>query len=236
MLDRDDTAGGAASAPALQPGPGETLTEAAYAALRAEVISGALQPEARLRIDWLSRRYGIGPTPLREALQRLCADGMVVAEGHRGFAVAPLSLAEFEDLTVARVALEEQALRLSIRNGDEAWEAQVAATAYALRKRDIALGTEGAAALDGWERANAAFHGATVAACGSRWLLRMRDRLNVQAARYRLASVALRHDARDLAAEHAEIAEAVLAREAERACALVAGHFRTTARLLSQRG
>ena len=164
MLDRDDSADRAPRPQPLEPRPGETLTEAAYAALRSDVIAGTLRPEARLRIDWLSKRYGIGPTPLREALQRLCADGMVVAEGHRGFAVAPLSLAEFDDLTIARVALEEQALRLSIRHGDEGWEAQVAAAAYALRKRDEALCSEGAAALDGWDRANAAFHAATVAA------------------------------------------------------------------------
>jgi DNA-binding GntR family transcriptional regulator len=235
MLDRDDIAGQTTATGAPRAAPGETLTECAYAALRADVISGALKPAARLRIDWLSKRYGIGPTPMREALQRLCADGMVVAEGHRGFAVAPLSLAEFEDLTIARVALEEQALRLSICNGDEAWEAQVAAAAYALRKRDTALIAEGAAALDGWERANAVFHGATVAACGSRWLLQMRDRLNVQAARYRLASIALRHAERDLAEEHAAIADAVLSRDAPRACLLVADHFRTTARLLAAR-
>lgn len=235
MLDREHSAPHQPPAASLRAGPGETLTDCAYAALRADVISGALQPAVRLRIDWLSKRYGIGPTPMREALQRLCADGMVVAEGHRGFAVAPLSAAEFEDLTIARVALEEQALRLSLRNGDEGWEAQVAAASYALRKRDAALVAEGAAALDAWERANAAFHGSTVAACGSRWLLKLRDRLNVQAARYRLASVALRHAERHLADEHAAIADAVLARDADRACALVAEHFRTTALLLTAR-
>jgi DNA-binding GntR family transcriptional regulator len=234
MLDRDPAPSTTEAPPRLvAPRAGETLTEAAFAALRADIIGGSLPPGFRLRIEALSRRYGVGPTPLREALQRLCADGMVQASGHRGFSVAVLSQAEFDDLTVARVAIEQQALRLSIARGDEAWEAQVAATAYALRKRDLAL-RGGDPDMPGWERANAAFHLATVSACGSRWLLAMRARLNEQAERYRLASVAQRHADRDLAGEHAAIAEAVLGRDAEQAARLVREHFDATARLLAQ--
>ena len=217
----------------ISPAPGETLTEAAYVAIRRDIISGVLAPEERLRIERLSRLYGVGPTPLREALQRLCAAGLVHASGNRGFAVVPLSMDEFRDLTIARVAIEEQALRLSIAHGDDAWESQVAATAYQLNKKDIALIATGETALADWEAANSAFHAATVAACGSRWLLTLRSRLNEQVERYRLASVALRRTDRDLVHEHADIARAVLGRDAETACALIGQHFRKTASLLA---
>jgi GntR family transcriptional regulator, carbon starvation induced regulator len=217
----------------ISPAPGETLTEAAYFAIRRDIISGALAPEERLRIERLSRLYGVGPTPLREALQRLCAAGLVHASGNKGFAVAPLSMDEFLDLTIARVAIEEQALRLSIEHGDDAWESQVAATAYQLNKKDVALIASGEVVLSDWEAANSAFHAATVAACGSRWLLTLRARLNEQVERYRLASVALRRTDRDLVHEHADIATAVLNRDADRASALIAQHFRKTASLLA---
>jgi len=235
-IDPDDAAPDHAeeAAPALLRGGG-TLTEQACDAIRTDITSGALKPERRLRIEALSQRYGVGPTPLREALQRLCAEGLVVSTGGRGFSVAPLSVAEFEDLTIARIAIEQQALRLAIAKGGDEWEAQVVAAAWRLRKRDEALAEGGEDTLPEWAAANAAFHAATVAACGSRWLLRMRGRLNMQAERYRLASIALQRADRDLMTEHQAIADAVLARDADAACALIERHFDATARHLRDR-
>lgn len=210
---------------------GETLTQAAYRALRIDIICGRRPPGERLRIERLKGVYGIGPSPLREALQRLSAEGLVTAEGNRGFTVASLDAAEFADLNTARTAIEKEALRLSIARGDDAWEAQVVAAGYLMKKEDAALG-----ALDhvpdSWERANAAFHAAMVAACGSRWLLRMRMSLHDLCERYRRASVYAKLGARDLASEHAAIAEAVLARDPERACALTERHYALTAESL----
>lgn len=216
----------------LRAAEGGTLAEAAYAALRADIISGALPGGARLRIERLSARYGVGPTPLREALQRLCAVGLALAQGNRGFAVAPLRIEEFHDLTTARIAVEKEALRLSLARGGEDWQADVAAAAWRLARRDAALKTGDATAFEAWEAANAAFHAATVAACGSTWLLRVRAQLSEQGERYRRASVALPNAHRDLAAEHAAIAAAVLERDVEGVCALIERHFGETARLL----
>jgi DNA-binding GntR family transcriptional regulator len=207
--------------------PFETRAEAAFAAIRADIIAGARAPGERLRIDRLKELYGIGPTPLREALQRLCAEGLVLASGNRGFAVAPLDPDEFADLNAARIEIERSALRLSLATGDDEWEAGVAAAAWRMRRADEGL-RDGATALDVWERANAAFHEALVAACGSRWLLRVRGQLNDQYARFRRASIGRDRVRRDLAAEHAAIAEAALARDAGKVCDLTEAHFRAT--------
>jgi DNA-binding GntR family transcriptional regulator len=212
--------------------PVETRADAAFTALRGDIIAGVRAPGERLRIERLKEIYGIGPTPLREALQRLCAEGLVLASGNRGFAVAPLDPAEFADLNAARIEIEKAALRLSIAHGDEEWEAGVAAAAWRIRRADTAL-REGAADIDAWERANAAFHQALTAACGSRWLMRVRAMLNDQYARFRRASVGRKRIDRDLASEHAAIADAALARDAERACALTEAHFRATEAALS---
>lgn len=211
---------------------GDTLTEAAYQALRLDIIHGARAPGERLRITRLAELYNVGPTPLREALQRLSADGLVIANGNRGFTVISLDMAEFHDLNIARTALEREALRLSLTRGDEAWEAGVVSAAYRMQKADAAL-SGGDPDLDRWEAANEAFHLAMVSACGSNWLLRLRKTLHDQCERYRRASVYLRRGSRDLGAEHAAILQAVLARDIPSACDLTEAHYAATAENLA---
>ena len=204
---------------------GETLAQAAYRALRIDIIRGVRPPGERLRIEKLKTLYEVGPTPLREALQMLATDQLVISEGNRGFTVAPLDFAEFEDLNIARTAIELAALRLSIAKGNVEWES--------MRKQDMALLQIKSGVPDAWEAANTAFHSAMVAACGSHWLLKMRAALQDQCARYRRASVYQKLGQRDLNSEHQAISEAVLARDADLACDLTARHFALTATSLS---
>ena len=213
---------------------GETLVDAAYRGLRHDILDGTRPPGERLRIEKLKAIYGIGPTPLREALQKLAQDGLVAVEGNRGFTVAPLDPAEFADLNLARTVVEREALRLSIARGDDAWEARVVAASYIMAKEDAALATLPDRVPDSWERANTEFHLALVSACGSSWLLRMRAGLHDHCERFRRASVHLKSGSRDLGSEHAEIARAALARDADRAVALTERHFARTAAVLSE--
>ena len=203
---------------------GATLTDQAMSLLRRDIVSGERKPMERLRIERLREIYGISPSPLREALQRLSAEGLVTAEGNRGFTVAPLDPRDFADLTVARIAVEKEALRLSIEQGGSDWEAEVVSASYLMAKaeRETSPGT------DAWEAANSTFHRALVSACGSQWLLRSRDGLQVIAERYRRASVDRSRGQRDLGEEHRAISEAVLARDSEKACALVSAHYSKT--------
>ncbi|EAS49511.1 putative transcriptional regulator, GntR family [Aurantimonas manganoxydans SI85-9A1] len=218
----------------LKPDTGMTLTDAAYRQLRTDIIAGVRAPTERLRIERLSRIYEVGPTPLREALQRLAADGLVIATGNRGFAVAPLDADEFEDLNTARTAIELQMLRMAIEKGDAMWESGVVAAAYRLGKLDDRIMSDNHETLSEWETANRDFHYATVSACGSKWLLHVRSLLHDQCERYRRASVDLKRHERDLAEEHRQIAAAVLERDADRASDLVAAHFERTTRFLVQ--
>jgi GntR family carbon starvation induced transcriptional regulator len=210
--------------PPLPNGNVSTLTDEAWSQLRRDIVLGVRHPGERLRIGRIRELYGIGPTPLREALQRLSTEGLVIAEGNRGFTVAPLDPEEFADLTRARIAIETEALRLSIRHGKSDWEAEVVSASYLMEKadREIRPGT------DAWEQANTAFHRATVSACGSIWLLRVRDSLYTLAERYRRASVSSDISKRDLAAEHMAISDAVLGRDAERAAELTSSHYGKT--------
>jgi DNA-binding GntR family transcriptional regulator len=135
--------------------PPRTLVERAYLNLRNDIVCGKLSPGERLRVEHLKDQYEVGAGTLREALSLLVADALVTSEGQRGFRVAPISLADLEDVTNTRVMLETEALRQSIRNGDSRWEAAVASTYDMLTDAESDLAGAGS---ELWERHNKAFH------------------------------------------------------------------------------
>ena len=100
----------------------ETLASIAYQRLLDDIVGGRLRPGSKLRLQFLTERYAVGNSPLREALNRLSANGMVQREENRGFRVSPASAEELSELIRTRCWLEEIALRESIRHGDAAWE------------------------------------------------------------------------------------------------------------------
>lgn len=102
-----------------------TLGEAAYQRLRADIVVGAFKAGEPLRLEALRQRYGLSFSPLREALMRLQSERLVAATALRGFSVAPLSREEIEDATETRILIESEALRRSMRNGDDDWEADI---------------------------------------------------------------------------------------------------------------
>jgi DNA-binding GntR family transcriptional regulator len=95
-------------------------SERAYRALREQIVRWELPPGAPLAEIDLSERLGMSRTPVREALARLVADGLVVAVGGRGLAVAPMDLERVRAPYEVRQALETQAARLAARRGDPA--------------------------------------------------------------------------------------------------------------------
>jgi DNA-binding GntR family transcriptional regulator len=206
-----------------------TLVEAAYRRLRRDIVSGVRTPGEHLGAEYLKNTYSLGIGPIREALQRLTVDGLVVQKTQKGFAVAPLTLEELHDLTEARICLEVHALRESIKHGDDSWESLIVGAAYLLEKYDTRVMAR-EDCLEEWESSNRAFHSALVSACRSGWILRMRELLFDQHERYRRASITLRHPGRDFVQEHAEIRDATLARDIPRASELVARHITLTAR------
>lgn len=80
-----------------------TLATAVYERLRADLISSALLPGEKLRMERLRERYGVGASPLREALNRLVSEGLVAQIDQKGFRVADVSLEELQELTQARL-------------------------------------------------------------------------------------------------------------------------------------
>lgn len=93
-------------------------SERAYSALRDDIIDWRLEPGTVLAEVDLSERLGVSRTPVREALGRLVADGLVAEKGGRGLVVSAVSLDDIAQLFELRQALEQQLARLAARGRD----------------------------------------------------------------------------------------------------------------------
>ncbi len=215
-----------------KPAAPPTLTEALHERLRQDIILGVLPPSAKLKLEKLSKAYDVSVNTLRETLARLAADGLVVAEGQKGFAVLPVSDEDLRDITEMRQLLECHALKQSIAAADLDWEARVVGAYHKLSKVEALVEAEPDRYGEPWERANQEFHEALVSNCGSRWLRLYLRTMYDHSRRYRMLSLKTRPFPRSQSAdEHRRILDAAIKRDAERACRLLAEHILKAARL-----
>jgi len=199
-------------------------------AIKEDIIRGALRPKEWLRIDVMRERYGAGASPLREALNRLSAQGLVEQKDQRGFAVADINQDHVDELVFTRCRLNEIMLPAVLERGDSVWEERVVLAHYHLSKTPPFM-SDGRV-NDDYLMRHREFHMSILTPCGSRWLLELSEKLFDWTERYQ--NLALRGDivgSRDVASEHNELVKAVLARDAAKAISLLNEHVRTTGRL-----
>jgi GntR family carbon starvation induced transcriptional regulator len=213
---------------ALEPATSGTLAEAICMQVRAEILSGTRKPQARIRLEDLKSAFRVSWSPLREALSRLVAEGLIQVDESRGYRVAPVSRAEMADALYMRKALEAMALRASIEKGDDAWEAEVLAAHHRLSKLEAKRAQR--EELDEWERWHRTYHETLWRACGSPILIQYCTQISAVFARYRKLFLAANPFDAKVGEEHREIVDAVLARDADRACALLEEHIDRTGR------
>lgn len=163
----------------------ELETPSTYQQLRTDILEGNIEPESKLSIGVLAERYGSSAAPVREALSRLAAEGLVTRRGQRGYWAAPIDADEFVEVSRLREMLEVDAFRQSIRLGDLDWEAAIAGA----RHRELAVraqtGTTDEDHILARTRENRRFHMALISACPSQWQLRFISTLYDQSERFR---------------------------------------------------
>jgi len=206
-----------------------------YTRLRNDILAGRLQPGARLPFAELAQRYGGSMSAIREGLQRLVEEGIVVSEPQLGFRVVAVSADDLHDLTVARCEIEGLALRYAIMHGDLAWESEIVAAAYALERTPVQSDDADQSMSDEWIGAHRRFHQALIAGCPNKRLRAIASSLRDAAELYRHWSRRAEQPTREVDAEHGAMVEAVLARDADLATQLLEQHLRTTAELFLDR-
>jgi DNA-binding GntR family transcriptional regulator len=219
-------------------GNGRISTQASsvFDRLRADILTGKLKPGLKLRLKDLIDQYDTGNSPLREALNRLSANGMVLREENRGFRVPPASNQELAELTRTRCWLEEIALRESIANGDTAWEERIVLAYHWLTRAARSKDNDANHTSPEWEEHHREFHQALISACNSNILMNFCAELSQRSFRYRnLAEVVEYRDRHELE-EHGELQQAALSRDADLAVELLKKHYKVTSEILLASG
>lgn len=196
--------------------------------LKSDVLTGYWKPEQQLVFARLTDRYGTSVGVLREALQRLVEQGIVVTRANLGFQVAPVSVPDLEDLTDARCELEALAIRRSIQNGDVSWEGRVLAAHHVLASTPYTEDASVTTPSNAWLKAHAEFHEALIAACPNKRIRGTASNFRDVAEIYRTWSIAVSTSPRDMLTEHRQLCEAAVSRNEDLAESLIRKHISLT--------
>ncbi len=220
---QDSAAGRQAPAPAPVAAL-PSLPDIAFAHLKEAILAGTLGPGAPLRQEEIALRFGISRLPVREALARLEAEGLVVLRPRRGYVVTDLDIDEIVDLCDIRALLEERAGYLAtLRRTDD----DVAGVRAVLKEIDRLDADEGIGAGD-FAAHNLAFHERLFAPCGRQRLMRLMATLRGSIERYARVTAAVAGSLGNAQAEHWEILAAYQAGDAETVARLCRRHVEGT--------
>jgi DNA-binding GntR family transcriptional regulator len=199
-----------------------TVGESAYQKIRSDIVFGRLPPGMKLKLERLKADYGASVSTLREILNRLHSERLVVAEGQKGFEVAPVSIANLREIAALRQLLEGRALEQSFRAGDMEWEGRVVAAHHRLARMEERMARGDRSQTEEWKRYDWQFHQALISACGSKMLIDNHAAVFDKYLRYQMIALSYRGDI--ATNEHAELLECALARDAARACEVLTRH------------
>jgi len=216
------------------PPSSSTQASTVYDRLREDLLSGRLEPGRKLQMRFLTDLYQTSQTPLREALNRLSADGLVDCREQRGFYVAEISRSELAELTKTRCWVESLALRESMAASTPQWEEQLLLAQHRLGRTPRSLNAEHFEDNPEWERLHRIYHRTLIGNCASQSLIAFCGQLADQLYRYRRLSIRKAFPSRHVTDEHQAIMTAVLGGDADRAVELLTAHYRQTAEVILQ--
>lgn len=209
-----------------------TLATNIYERLKADILSTELEPGRKLQLRFLTERYDAGQTPLREALNRLSTEDLVIGKEQRGFFVKPISLEELHELTKTRCWVEGLALRESMVNRTPEWEESLLVAHHRLERMPRSLNPDRFESNPKWEALHRGFHALLIGNCGSRSLIGFCEQLADRLYRYRSLSIRKAFRVRKVSQEHADILKTVLDHQTEDAVSLLQRHYEQTAELI----
>jgi DNA-binding GntR family transcriptional regulator len=203
----------------------QSVADQVYAVLRERIAKGQIERGSRLHQEDLAKEFGVSRTPVREALRRLAAEGLVDLFANRGARVATATDAQLRSSYETRLVVEPGAARVAAALK---LEAPIAAMRAAMRA-EAKAGRSSAKHF----RANRAFHLALVEGTGNPQLVQFMEhvwigRIGAMLYETRLDPSGLKADHK----AHRSIAEAVESGDGERASELSRGHLERAMELL----
>ncbi len=199
-----------------------TLAIQCYTHIEENIMNGRFAPGKKLKVRDLKEALNVGQSPIREALSRLVATGLVEMEDNKGFRVSGLSEDDIRDIYITFLEIELLALKKAMQLGDDAWEASVVGALHQLslvetKKEEVEYAV--------WAERNYAFHLALISGCKSPLLMHLRAEVYRRSERYCRIAFNLSHMNLELNhEEHKKLAEAVLRRDEKAVVKLMTHH------------
>lgn len=207
----------------LVSGKETTFSGQCYEHIQEMIINGTLAPGQKLKVEELKSQFGVGQSPIREALSRLVTSGLVEMHDNKGFRVARVSEADVRDTYRTFLQIELLALMQAIEFGDDAWEAGIVA---ALHQLALIENKKGPVAYADWLKRNYAFHVSLITGCNSPLLLELRAMVYRRFERYCYIAFTILPSELELNhKEHKQLAQSVLQRDAQKAQELMEHHI-----------
>ncbi len=198
--------------------------------LRDDILAGRLAPGSRLVECELTARFSVSRGPVREALRRLAAEGLIEHWPHRGAHVRRLTARAIRELFQIRVEMEALAARLAAESDDAEARDRFAGAIrpiFDARRRQT----------PDYRAENAAFHDAMMALAGNLQLRELSARLHLPLIMAQVGDILTAEALEDSVREHRAIAAAILERDPEAAAAQMRAHLERAAALaLAGRG
>ncbi|MCC8106793.1 MAG: GntR family transcriptional regulator [Clostridiales bacterium] len=195
------------------------LRDVVFQTLRQAILRGEIRPGERLMEIHLAQKLGVSRTPVREAIRMLELEGLVTTIPRRGAVVADITVSDMEDVLEVRLALEELAVQIVCKKLTQEQLNEMKALAAGFRRT-----------LDGDDvgecaQADMVFHEAIYNATGNKRLVQILNNLREQMYRYRMEYLKDKSSHQVLAEEHAEILQALEARDEQRALEATRRHI-----------
>ncbi|HEY7644996.1 MAG TPA: GntR family transcriptional regulator, partial [Hyphomicrobiales bacterium] len=189
---------------------GQGVGETTYRRIQTDILFGRLAPGQKLKLERMREAYGVSISTLRELLSRLATEGLIVAEGLRGFEVTPVSAADLREIAELRLLLEGFALRLSFESGDLEWEGRVVSAHHKLSILERRMAGGDASQTQLWKHYDREFHHALISACDSTALLETHASVYNKYLRYQMVTMIFRGEI--AAREHRALLDCALER------------------------
>ena len=201
-----------------------TLAEKAFISLHQAILTGKLRPGERIPIEDLASALEMSPMPVREAIRRLDALGLVENVPHKGARITELSVTDLREIYEARLSLEPLAIARAAQLFTEEDAARAKAVLAAMRSEPVG-------SVELW-RAHSELHLTLYRAARSAWMLRLIQPLWESSERYRLAMATSAAASRNVR-NHELLVQACVRHDPERAAHELTNHLITTANSLA---
>ena len=200
----------------------ELLSQKVYQVLKKEIVRGILEPGSNLSENKLAKEMHVSRTPIREAMRKLVAEGLVKTSPNKKMTVSEVSLVDMKEVLLVRGALEGLAAsiaakRISSQEIDKLEKIVTQMSRYLTKEN-----------LSSYCEVDDKFHDLILSICGNKWIIKVRENLGNFIYRYRFKSLSVPGRLKHSLEEHQAIMVSLKKHNSEEADRLSQVHMENT--------